>query len=532
MTKPLLLIAFALSLGSVIGACSAVLDFDDECAVEADCEAIGRGLRCDQGFCVEKDLVEVRGCERDLDCAPYGSGLTCELGLCVDADKVEVGGLCDRFFGEDPRTAPAGTVITLGALLPRSGALGAFGDGMENGVRLAVSEVNQSGGVLGMKLGVLSCDDATDSTKAIRATRHLVDVARVDAIIGAGASGVTIEAFNKVAKDARVLMMSPSATSPAISNLPDDGLLWRTAPSDAVQGRAIAEYVLAKNYDKLGIVNRNDAYGNGLAAAIQGRLCSSGSFVCGPDTLVNRTYTDQKGPLQVDEQNRALTDLAGFRPDAIILIGFVQDGIDFLNLANGSGFAFILTDGMRDTAIVGASDTQIGVADAAILCSLVGTFPASPSGEFYDAFAFKYEGQFKAPPATFSANAYDAAYLIALAYAAARGAGISDPDGRALAEGLARLSKGSPIPLGVSDFGTALSELSVGASTTVDVNGVSGPLDFDAALGEAPSGIEMWRLDPSAKLISNLGVVYDGQNKYTFDAVLQAGPAPSCGPAR
>lgn len=510
-----------------LGACSAVLDFDDECALDADCDALGRGLRCDDGFCVPRDLIETGGCERDADCSTYGVGTTCVERRCVDSQQVPIGGLCDRFFGQDPRTSPAGTVITLGALLPRSGPLGAFGDGMENGVRLAVQEINQSGGVLGMKLGVVSCDDGTDADKAVRAARHLVDVAKVDAIIGAGASGVTIEAFNKVAKDARVLMMSPSATSPAISNLPDGGLLWRTAPSDAVQGRAIARYIVAKGYDKIGIVNRNDAYGNGLAATIQGTLCDGG-FVCNSDTLLNRTYTDQGGQAQVDEQATAVADFAAFGPDAIVLIGYVQDGIDLLNIANGSGFRFILTDGMRDTALLGTSANQVGVADPNLLCTIVGTFPASPSGELFDAFAFAYEGQFTTPPATFSANAYDAAYLIALAYAAAQGGNVGDPDGRALAEGLTRLSRGSPIALGMSAFGTALTELSSDASTTVDVTGVSGPLDFDAALGEAPSGIEMWRLDPSRQQISNLGVVYDGQNEYNFDAVLQAEPAPTC----
>lgn len=527
--RPWLVASF---VAGAAGACSAVLDFDDECAVEDDCLAYGRGLTCDTGFCVTKALLEDLGCARASDCSGFGAGATCADGQCVDATGAAITGLCDRLFGEDPRTAQPGTVITLGALLPRTGALGAFGDGMENGVRLAVAEINQSGGVLGQKLGVVSCDSGTDPSKAERAARHLVDVARVDAIVGAGASGVTIETFNRVAKDARVLMMSPSATSPAISNLTDDGLLWRTVPSDAVQGRAIAEYVLVKNYSKIGIINRNDAYGNGLAAAIQAQLCASGRFTCSAETLINRTYSDQGGTLQVEEQSRALSDMVGFSPDAIVLISFVQDGIDLLNLANGSGFSFILTDGMRDTALTGTDPSQAGVTDPAILCSVVGTFPASPSGELFDAFAFTYDGQFRATPPTYSANAYDAAYLIALAYAAARGAGVTDPDGRALAEGLARLSKGTPISLGVADFGTALSELSVGASTTVDVNGVSGPLDFDAALGEAASGIEMWRLDPGRQLVSNLGVVYDGQDVYDFDAVVSAEPLPGCGPTR
>lgn len=498
------LVALALS-----PACTAVLDFDDECAVDADCEAIGRGLRCDVGFCVKKALIEPAPCAT----CPPNSG-------------------CDRLYGEDPRLVPAGSVFVLGTLLPRSGALGAFGEAMDNGVRLAISEINQSGGVLGKKLAVVSCDDGTDANQAERAARHLAEVAGVNAIVGAGASGVTIEAFNRVAKPNRVLMMSPSATSPAITNLPDDGLLWRTAPSDAVQGRAIAEYLLRRNFTRIAIVNRNDAYGNGLAQAIQQQLCSSGSFPCSPETIMNRLYSDQPGALQDEDQAKAVRDVEGFAPGAVVLIAYVQDGVALMNLASGKGFRFILTDGTRDVALLGASAGQPGVSDSAILCTLVGTNPASPSGELYNAFALKYDANFKAPPGTFAANSYDAAYLIALAHAAAAGAGLTSPDGRALAEGLTRLSRGSRIELGVQDFGRALTELSASDTSTVDVVGVSGPLDFDATTGEAPSGIEMWRFDNSLSRISNLGVVYDGQSSYTFDAVLQDPPGGACGGAR
>ncbi len=530
-----------LLLVPTLAACSAVLDFEDECKVDQDCAAIGLGLGCDQGFCVPRELVEDGGCERDSDCAQYGEAVICNADKkCADREtQAPIGGLCDRIFGEDPRTAEPDTVITLGALLPRSGALGSFGDGMENGVRLAVTEINQSGGVLAKKLAVMSCDDATDSAKAERAARHLVDVARVDAIIGAGGSGVTIDTFNAVAKDARVLMMSPSATSQAITNLPDNGLLWRTAPSDAVQGRTIAEYILFQGYDKVAIVNRNDAYGNTLASEIQRQLCDvSDSFTCVTNTtMFSGRYADQAGPQQVAEQTAIITGgeqpgLDTFGPDAVVLIGFVQDGVDFMNLAQGRGYKFILTDGMRDTALMGTLPGQVGVSDPALLCDLVGTVPASPTGSMFTEFARAYDALFKAAPPTFSASAYDATYLIAFAYAAAVGAGVNDPDGRALAEGLGRLSSGPPvIPVGVSQFGTALTQLG-SATGTIDVIGVSGPLDFDAAVGEAPSGVEMWSLDPGTKLISNLGVVYEGQNQYNFDAVLQAEPPLSCVQAR
>ncbi|MCC6623476.1 MAG: ABC transporter substrate-binding protein [Deltaproteobacteria bacterium] len=489
-------VALALALGSVGGACSLALDFEDECAVDGDCAPLGRGLRCDAGFCVPKDLVEVAG-------------------------------PCNRLYGEDPRTAEPGSVIMLGTLLPRSGALGAFGDGMDNGVRLAVDEINQSGGVLGKKLGVLSCDDGTDVTQAEAAARHLVDVARVDAIIGSGASSVTIETFNRVAKADRVLMISPSATSPAISNLPDEGLLWRTVPSDAIQGRAIAEYILHKGYDVVAVVNRNDAYGNGLAAAIQTRLCTSGGFSCTTDTFLSRLYSAEDGSAQqLDDQTQAVTFLADNAPDAVVLIGYVPDGISLLNFARDKGFSFILTDGMRDTDLLGTDPAQVGVQDQKILCSLVGTNPASPSGGLFDQFALKYDRNFQQAPGTFVANAYDAAYLVAFGYAAAKGAGISDPDGRALAEGLTRVShKGATaVTIGLEGFGTGVGTLSGSATSTIDVVGISGPLDFDAALGEAPSGIEMWRLDLGRQEISNLGVVYDGQDLYTFGGI---GPRPA-----
>ncbi len=355
-------------VAAALPGCSLSLDFDDECSVDDDCTTVGRGLRCDGGFCVTRDLVESSG-------------------------------PCSRFYGEDPRTAPPGTVILIGTLLPRTGALGGFGDAMDNGVRLAVEEINQSGGILGKKLGVLSCDDGTDVAQAEKAARHLVDVGHAKAIIGAGASSVTIETFNRVAKPNRVLMMSPSATSPAISNLPDEGLLWRTVPSDAVQGRAIAEYIIHSGFKVVAVVNRNDAYGNGLAAAIQTRLCTASSFACTPDTFLNRGYSaEDKTPQQEADQAAIVTFLEAKRPDAVVLVGYIPDGIAFLNYAREKSFSFILTDGMRDVALLGTLAGQVGVIDKDILCTLVGTNPASPSGELFNQFALRYEGKFSGPP--------------------------------------------------------------------------------------------------------------------------------------
>lgn len=494
---PLLLLASSL----VLGACSLALDFDAECKGDEQC---GRGERCVQGFC--------------------------ELPPLVDPDP---NGTCTRLIGPDPRTSEPGTVILIGSLLPKSGDLGPLGQGMENGVELAVTEVNQIGGVLGKKIAVLACDDGTDVDKAKRSAKHLVDVARVQAIVGAGASGVTIDVFTAVARPAGVLMMSPASTSPAITSLPDDGLLWRTAPSDAIQGRAIAGLIDEAGYARVAVVNRDDAYGNGLAQVVQLARCGGGG--CG-DAYASYIYpSDSNDPAQATRQQAIIGELEVFRPDVVVLIGFVTDGVAFLNLAAGKGLHFVLTDGMKSGALLGArlatppAEGATGVVDTQILCDLVGTNPGSPNPTNFHPFEVKYEARFGGKPNNYEAQAYDAAYAIGLAYAAAGGAGHPDPDGRALAVGLTRLVGGEAVVRsGPDDWNVGVAALSGGPTSLVDLVGVSGLLDFDPATGEAAGTIDLWRFAPDAatddQKIENLGVVLDDRGQY-IPGVLAPRPA-------
>ncbi len=501
------LAALLLLPGFVGPGCTAFLDFDEQCAEDSDCASVGRGLRCDLGQCVPKPLIDA------------------SIG-------------CDRLYGEDPRGAAPGSVITIGTLLPFSGALGSFGPGMDNAVRLAVNEVNQNGGVDGVKLGVLACDSGTSADVAERAARHLVDVAGVPAIIGAGGSTVTIETFNRVARQSGVVMMTPSASSPAITNLPDDGLLWRTVPSDAIQGNAIAAYMRAEGFRRIVVVNRNDAYGNGLADVVSVRFCADAVPACTGENFIQRLYSPlDLTEAQAEDQARIASDLALIAPDVVVLVGYMSDGLSFLNQVKGAGYRFILTDGMRDSALMagvvdGDGNTVVpGLDDARLLCTLLGTNPSSPSGELYAGFERRYEANFQSSPTTFTAHAYDAAYVVALGLAASFGAGEPAPGGRQLAEGIARLTRGEEIIVGVSapgNFGRGVDILASSDVAGIDLVGVSGALDFDPSVGEAPSGIEMWRFDPGAGEIVDLGQVFDGDEAYDFSSVATARTSVSC----
>ncbi len=527
--RPVFAGAFGLA---AVSACSAVTDFDPQCRLDEDCAEIGRSLICNRGTCAPPSLVYP------------------EVTATVNAGEASLG--CYELFGAEDDASDA-QALTLATLLPLSGGLADEGPPMENGVRLAVSEINEAGGVGGRKLRVLACDSGTHPDVAERAAQHLVDVAHVPAIIGPGSSTEVIETFRRVAADSGTLLISPSATSPAITTLADDGLVWRTVPSDALQGGVIAGYLATRGYARVFVVHRDDAYGSGLAAVVRSRFCSARDCAT---TFVARAYpTDDLSEAQATSQAAIFSELDGFSPDVVVLVGYAADGLSFLHLAKGRPWPFVLAEGLRaDSLVTGLQDrTQPGtllvpgLEDTGLLCNIVGTYPSYPRNtpeylRFADRYAQRSGG---AGPGTYAVHAYDATYALAFAIAAASGAGVTNPSGRDLAEGLSRLSHGVGIDVGTQlpmSFGDGVARLRFDALSTIDLSGLSGPLDFDVN-GEAASSMEMWNLDPgasetdpSASHIVSLGTVWDGvaldvmgREVYDFSQIPSINPAAACG---
>ena len=115
---------------------------------------------------------------------------------------------------------------------------------MADGAELAIKEVSDSGALLGglqvaSVRGDTTCIDS--AAAAVAAAERLVTADRVNAIVGGDCSGVTIAMLQNVAKPNGIVMISPSATSSALSTIEDDGLFFRTAPSDARQGEVVAD---------------------------------------------------------------------------------------------------------------------------------------------------------------------------------------------------------------------------------------------------------------------------------------------------
>src|SRR6185503_12008536 len=141
---------------------------------------------------------------------------------------------------------------------------------MAKAVNLVATQVNAQGGILNNgKLSFVQADDTcTDATAASNAANRLVNTERVVALVGAMCSGVTIATANTVAVPAGVVMISPSATSPAVTTLNDRDLVFRTAPSDAFQGEVMARLLLKKNIRDIAITYVNNDYGKGFGDSL------------------------------------------------------------------------------------------------------------------------------------------------------------------------------------------------------------------------------------------------------------------------
>src|SRR5262249_22827442 len=149
-----------------------------------------------------------------------------------------------------------------GVLLPKTGPLAVIGHTLFGAVKLAIADVNAAGGVLGHPVEAEYGDDGTDPAVALASAKTMFHD-KIDVLIGPSTSGASLKVL-PAAIEAGVMEFSPSATSAALSTAPDDGLFFRAAPSDNLQAQAVADIIMRSGAQKVFIVARADAYGQGL----------------------------------------------------------------------------------------------------------------------------------------------------------------------------------------------------------------------------------------------------------------------------
>jgi branched-chain amino acid transport system substrate-binding protein len=212
---------------------------------------------------------------------------------------------------------------------------------MALGGEMAIQEVSDSGLFLGGKKVVSVRGDSTciDAAAATAAAERLVTSEGVVGINGATCSGATTAVLNNVVRPNGVVMISPSATSPALSTIEDDGYFFRTAPSDARQGEIIASILKERGISSAALTYTNNDYGKGLADAIQASFEAGGGSI----TAV-AAHEDGKADYSAE-----VATLAAAGGDILIVAGYLdQGGKGMIQAALDTGAfdTFMLPDGM------------------------------------------------------------------------------------------------------------------------------------------------------------------------------------------
>jgi len=359
--------------------------------------------------------------------------------------------------------------LKIGALMPMTGDLQAYGESDLTGIELAAKQINAQGGVNGGTVSIVVADTQTLPQAGVDAAQKLVNVDGVAGIVGALSSGVTIPVAKSVASREGVPQISNASTSPTITTLEDNDFLFRSVPSDAFQGVQLARLVEEKGMSKIGIMYVNNAYGQGLADAFtenySGTVTASIAFEQG--------QASYRGELQ-----QAAADDA----EALLLIGYPESGSVILRQSLEGGYLskFIFTDGMKAPEII----ERVG---AQYLNGSFGTVPQSKDSEGLRVFREAYEAEYGGlPEKPFYDTAYDATFVLALA---AQKAGSNEPE--AIRDNLRAVSgpPGEAILPGEWEKAKQL----IADGQDIDYQGASGTIDFDEA-GDVPGVIGHWEI--------------------------------------
>ncbi|NBQ83689.1 MAG: branched-chain amino acid ABC transporter substrate-binding protein [Alphaproteobacteria bacterium] len=279
--------------------------------------------------------------------------------------------------------------VKLGIILGFTGPIESLTPDMASGAELAIAEVNAAGNFMKGSTTVTSVrGDSTcvDAAAATAAAERLITADKVNGIMGADCSGVTTAILQNVAMANGVAMVSPSATSPALSTLEDNGLFFRTAPSDARQGQVVAEMLT------------NNDYGKGLADSIQTNFEGMGGSI-----TISASHEDGKG-----DYGAEVAALAQAGGDILIVAGYLDQGGKGIiqgSLDSGAFDIFFLPDGMIGDSLPAAIGPDLD--------GSIGSLPGTDSPGAAKFAELAEAAGFAAGP--FAAESYDAAALILLA---------------------------------------------------------------------------------------------------------------------
>lgn len=321
--------------------------------------------------------------------------------------------------------------VRIGAVVSETGAAADYGARVRKGLDLALEEVNAAGGFQGRRLVLLYRDDATSPDVGLQVAEELIRGQGVRIIVGAIASNVTLR-IAPLCERERVLLVSPTATSPRISQAGD--YVFRTCASDTLEGVSMADFARDVGLRRVAVLAMGNDFARGLADVFTER------FAEGNRTVLDRLEFEEGRPASLHAAVGRCLELA---PEGIFLVAYSWDTAELARRVREAGSRALLMASSAATADVGR---RAGPAAEGLVLPLPAFDPEADepaARRFVEGYRARYDEE----PDAYAAHGYDAL--------------------RVLVEGMKRAGSARP------------DELRQGLSSLDDYRGPCGRIVFD-----------------------------------------------------
>ncbi|HKY24981.1 MAG TPA: ABC transporter substrate-binding protein [Gaiella sp.] len=359
----------------------------------------------------------------------------------------------------------AGFTLRIGVVVPFTGASAVFGPAYAKSAGLAVQQANRAlrqAGVRDVKLQIEYADDATTPEGGVNAARKLISKG-ADCILGALTSGSSIAIAQAATVPARVPQIGPNNSSPALTDLADNGYYFRTMPSDTLQAPILARLIKEEMGagKTISLAGRNDAFGTGLLPPLKRALERSGMKVRGP-LLYDPTAASY---------NSEADDIVEGNPDAYVVLDFPANyakiGSALLRTGRFNGRKLFVAGGWPATIPSFIPAASLEGARGTVAGSLSGTKAAEAFDKLFTTSPGTKDRQ------TLELNNFDGALICVLAALAA--------DSSRGSEIVKQIQRVSSVPGRTYTYlNLAAAIRAVRAGKDINYEGVGGPVDFDA----------------------------------------------------
>jgi branched-chain amino acid transport system substrate-binding protein len=240
------------------------------------------------------------------------------------------------------RRADADHQLIIGTVLPSGGSVPDLGESLAAGVQLAVDQINTAGGVFGNPVRIEPRPEGDTSASALVGVQSLLTAVAgkpVDAIVGP-ASSPNVLATLAASTRAGVPMCSPTASALSLDQFPDNGLFFRTVPSDSLQAAALAQAVRASGTTSVGVVYLDDAYGRPFAREVE-RDMRARRLSVQPTVAISGSDASIAA---------AVRSITAARPPVVVVIADSVSGpaaINALDAAASTRVQYFVNDAMR-----------------------------------------------------------------------------------------------------------------------------------------------------------------------------------------